>query len=496
MKTWQIGILYLSFIICCLICKEGMTSRDGVVYMQLGQRFYEGDYRAVFYHPQHPLTAVCIGSLMHLGCSALSAGLLLCVVAVALSLWAVKSLTELIYGEEASKWSLFFLVANPFVLTYATNILSDPLYWAGLWGGFFFFTRYWYLDKEKNMLWGGLSFGVAYLTRPEGLVLAVCSLALMLVLCLKHKKSLRPVAVGVAALMSMVLPLVWVFYRISGELHLSMKLDFLRKLGFGSYLDLNNRSMGKELIIIPDLQIAKEDDRVIFSEMSFLGKIENYFDHFVSNFFSVFYVLVVLLVIALCYKNKEVFRKGKIVFCLIFAMLLVLHLKWFDTYYLSRRHMIPLVFAVSIWSGPLFLLIKSRWNKKYVVLFLVLVSVYGVGRASNCYKSNEGRRKNFRVNYKDLGESLKNRPEPYLISFDNRIAWFAGNKIFLEAPLIEDPIAYYHKVEKVLKHKVIVVVNRRRPHNSLSFKVLDQGLLASGWKRHVEKENLISYVKN
>jgi 4-amino-4-deoxy-L-arabinose transferase-like glycosyltransferase len=163
------------------------TFADGLRYIHRAERIDHGVWTdAVVHgidHPLHPLGIVAAHRLLG-GTDPASwqrAALLLCAVSAVLLVIPVYLLALELFGEQAAWLACIVVMVNPIIAYIVVNVLSEStflLWWTfGLWGAVRFF-------REGRFLWLPLAIGfaaLAYLTRPEGLLLpAAVVLALLL----------------------------------------------------------------------------------------------------------------------------------------------------------------------------------------------------------------------------------------------------------------------------------------------------------------------------
>ncbi len=162
--------------------------RDGLRAIQLAQQIDQGDWRDGLVrgidHPLHPLGIVAAHHLLggegpewwQRAAVALSYG------AIVLLVIPVYLLTRDLFGDSAAWLGCVLFLANPLVGSVVVNALSEStflLVWTwGLWASVRFL-------REGRFVWlpTALGFGVlAYLCRPEGLLLPACILATLILL--------------------------------------------------------------------------------------------------------------------------------------------------------------------------------------------------------------------------------------------------------------------------------------------------------------------------
>lgn len=162
---------------------------DGLRYMREAERIDRGDYsggllRAID-HPMHPL-AIAAAHALTGGLGPYdwqTAAQAAAVAALVLSVVPIYLLGRDLFDDETTAWlGVVLVLANPITGYIAVNVLSETtflLFWTwGLWASVRFL-------REGRFVWlpWAIGFGaLAYLTRPEGLLLHLALVASLLVL--------------------------------------------------------------------------------------------------------------------------------------------------------------------------------------------------------------------------------------------------------------------------------------------------------------------------
>jgi hypothetical protein len=161
---------------------------DGLRYIHRAERIERGDWgdgllRGVD-HPLHPLGIAAVHRLLG-GAGPASwqnAALVLGLAAAVLLVLPIYLLSLELFGEQAAWLACILVIVNPIIGYIVVNVLSETtfLFWwtLGLWGAARFL-------REGRFVWLPLAAGfgaLAYLTRPEGLLLPAALLATLLVL--------------------------------------------------------------------------------------------------------------------------------------------------------------------------------------------------------------------------------------------------------------------------------------------------------------------------
>jgi hypothetical protein len=164
------------------------SSNVGLRYIHQAERIDRGEWRDGLArgidHPLHPLLIVAMHHVVggEGPGSWQRAALVLCFASVVLLIIPVYLLTLELFGDQAAWLACVLAIGNPIVGFIVVNVLSEStflLWWTfGLWGSVRFL-------REGRFLWLPLATGfgaLAYLTRPEGMLLPVALAATLLIL--------------------------------------------------------------------------------------------------------------------------------------------------------------------------------------------------------------------------------------------------------------------------------------------------------------------------
>ena len=176
----------------------GEITWDGAEYARLAQNLVSGGgYTGIRGHTQFvfpPLYSLAIAALLPLTGDAERAGIIVSLVAGAGFIVAVYAIGAQHFGRRVGLVAALLAALLPFVVQLATVVLADTLFLALAAGGLALLGRTVRLRRLSDAVGCGALFGLAYLTRPEGLLLAATA-----VLCVAALGALRPRALVLAA---------------------------------------------------------------------------------------------------------------------------------------------------------------------------------------------------------------------------------------------------------------------------------------------------------
>ncbi len=161
---------------------------DGLRYIHQAAQIHDGTWRDGLVkgidHPLHPLLIAASHQLLG-GAGPGSwqrAALVLCFASAVLLVIPIYLLALELFGDHTAWVACVLVIVNPIVSYVVVNVLSEStflLWWSfGLWGGVRFL-------REGRFLWLPLAIGfgaLAYLTRPEGMLLPAALTATLLIL--------------------------------------------------------------------------------------------------------------------------------------------------------------------------------------------------------------------------------------------------------------------------------------------------------------------------
>jgi 4-amino-4-deoxy-L-arabinose transferase-like glycosyltransferase len=165
---------------------------DGLRYIHQAERIQAATWRDGLVkgidHPFHPLAIAAVHRVLG-GSDPASwqvAALLLCFTSAVLLVIPIYLLTLELFGEKTAWLSCLLVIVNPIIGYVVVNILSEStflLWWSfGLWGSLRFL-------REGRFLWLPLAIGfggLAYLTRPEGMLVPAALVVTLLLLPLSR----------------------------------------------------------------------------------------------------------------------------------------------------------------------------------------------------------------------------------------------------------------------------------------------------------------------
>jgi hypothetical protein len=199
-----------------------VVPRDSVVLLDLARAFADGDAARALSHHQHPLYPALTAIASLTGPSLETAGTLVAILAGTLAVLPLLSIARRLVGPRAALAAGILYALSPYPVRFAAVPLTDSTHLLLVLLGISLGLRATMSDRpDRAALAAGVALGLAYLTRPEGLIPAV---VLVPALVLLARGRGRPVA---PALLVIGLAIVAVPYVV----HLSSERDALTVTG-------------------------------------------------------------------------------------------------------------------------------------------------------------------------------------------------------------------------------------------------------------------------
>jgi len=151
---------------------------DGPIFVYIAQAIREGDWVAVFRHPYHPLYPLAVAGLGGWVGDLETAAALVSIVSGTAAVGMLYLFLREAFGEREALIGGGILALHPSFVDFSSDVQSEGLYI------FLFLAAVWLIWRALSRgraHWaalGGWAVGLAYLTRPEGLILCVPALGL------------------------------------------------------------------------------------------------------------------------------------------------------------------------------------------------------------------------------------------------------------------------------------------------------------------------------
>ncbi len=178
---------------------------DAPRFLAAAQLLLDGEFRWALAYDYHPLTAVLIAlTSLATGVGLESAGLVVSVLSGGIATAALYVLARDPFGERVALVAALLFAVHPQIVKAATNVQSDGVHLALFLVGALLAWRALEKGRFFDALGAGILCGLAYLTRPEGLLVGVVLGGWLVVDLLRRRISWRrfgTVAAGFASVL-------------------------------------------------------------------------------------------------------------------------------------------------------------------------------------------------------------------------------------------------------------------------------------------------------
>jgi len=345
---------------------------DGPIFLALADALRAGRFADVLAHPQHPLYPALIAALELLSLPAEFAAVGVSIAGGLLAIAAIFWMAWARFGREVAWISAWVVALHPSAVDFSSDVMSDGLY-AGLHlAGFALLVDLLERPGLCRAMAFGLSVGLAYWTRPEGLALAgvagVCGVGRAWMARADRGRLLRSAAVWLAAGALLVVSLRLVEARPGEDLSWSQKKS-IEQLARGGpsaeelALDRQARRATRadpRSLPLPESSIRADGSAVDRPQRSLGGLFEALGRVLRTSFSAVRYELLVFVGLSLLavgsrrLRSRHTFESVLSVSLILHTGLLVL-LVW-GAGYVSRRH------ALAAWL-PLSVIAAVGWTE-------------------------------------------------------------------------------------------------------------------------------------
>jgi len=315
-------------------------SGDGPYYINVAKSFYAGDFKAGLAKEQHPLYSLLMALAYNLTHNWVAAGQSVSFIFGLLAVFPVYFLAKDIFGEKIGILTAVFFAFHPFLCKYSAIIRSEAVYI------FLFACSVWLswraISRQKYSLYflAGLTAGLNYLNRPEGLGISVVTGLYILFHNLPqfkntYKKRLISICLLGIGTLIFVSPYMLYIRDQSGSWQLSKKKSIITAV-FGCA----SRS-------IPPATLPSIAKIPSYSRME-----EGYFRTLRGNvltFVKVYYPTLFLLLLLSFVRRKAIPRRQEPE--LFIGLIPVFYILVFSLFYVSDRHLVPLVSVCLFWAA-------------------------------------------------------------------------------------------------------------------------------------------------
>ena len=328
-----------------------VTAKDTLWFVTGARAIAQGDLEAWLAQHQHPLTGLCVWLGGLLSGDWILGGRLFNVVIGSLSVIPAYLLGRVLFGHWAGLCAAWFLAFHAHAARFSADVLSEPLYlfcilWAVLFGLLAVQER-----KGRWLALCGVASGLAYLTRPEGLGVALVTAGWV---CCHHLRELGgDWRQRLARLLTLAIPCALLatpyMVHIGGPTKKKKATEIIKFRRVGSkegVTSVPGKSQA-ELIVKGTAEVDRKRPSVM---RHYAGSAYNLASKLVS---ACTHVLVPFVVVGLLWRRRFS-RSGTgelYIGSVVLLYLLVLYGVRTTAGYVSRRHAFPLAIMLLTWSG-------------------------------------------------------------------------------------------------------------------------------------------------
>ncbi|MHC4268310.1 MAG: ArnT family glycosyltransferase [Planctomycetota bacterium] len=377
--------IYLGFI-------TYVIGNDSIIFMQNAKYFADGEFSRGLSHPYHPLFSLFIAALHKVIPDLELSGTIISVFFGTLTVIAFYLIGKSVFGRQISFISATLLALHPYAARFSVDIITESTYF------FFFISSFGFgfcaITKRKPLLFflTGISSALAYLTRPEGIIVILivvfwCLLLDFVKIRRVSREKLVSILILVVSFCFFAMPYFIYIKKETGSWALTKKKDTFQMIGIKERLKPDSDQISEKKT--PTGQIHKEfvgkkpgiqkKNRVVVETSS---KKENKsegvakqtagrkserrkhldcFFHIINKYISTFHILLFIFfiigIITWAKIGKEQFFGFYIltITALNFFIIYRLSISYFmpdgSFMYPSRRHLMPLIIPVIFCSG-------------------------------------------------------------------------------------------------------------------------------------------------
>ena len=178
------ALLVVLFVAIALRCVAWWRSAalfdDGPIFIYAAEAMAAGQWASVLQHPYHPLYSIGVWLLGAVLGNYETAAVALSIACGAASVALLYGLLRDMFDSRVALIAAAILAVHPRAVAFTSDVQSDSLYMALFLAGLLLMSRWLFAERDRGR-WSslvlaaatGVSIGAAYLTRPEGIGLAL-----------------------------------------------------------------------------------------------------------------------------------------------------------------------------------------------------------------------------------------------------------------------------------------------------------------------------------
>lgn len=263
--VWPPLFLFCLALIARLISvfRTAAIFNDGPIFLDLASAFSEGRWHAALAHDYHPLYPFMVHLFTPFVGDPERAGVWVSLISGSLAVVALYAFLTIAWERRIAFVGAFILAVQPYAIRFSADVQSDSLYLMFFLAAVAFLAYALREARPAAAFAAGLLSGLAYLTRPEGLGVALIGFALIFALWLRRSwRSSSAIKVSIALWVGVALagvPYLGFLREINGGWQLSQKKSLFVLLGIESgewtRLDPGGMTPGSTLSLVLVLTI-------------------------------------------------------------------------------------------------------------------------------------------------------------------------------------------------------------------------------------------------
>ena len=428
-----------------VLMAKGMAY-DSVSYGFMARDFLKGNFIKGLSPAFHPFYPFLISLVSFDPSNVEIAGRFISLFFGTLTLIPVFYLTKEVVGQKAAVFSGLFYSCHPYLATYSGMLLSEATYWGLLMLSIYYFWKGLRNGKIFKIMISGLFLGLAYLTRPEGIVYFSIFLIWVVIYGGVKKgwfKKLALIGALILPLFILTIPYLIHIHRETGQWFISKKAveiqsQFLKWGERGAIENLYSKITQVASNIVHNLPFAT-------------------YNYLRAYHFTLWLFLFFGLIRARQKGNREEWY---------LASLVLLHLFFLSTFHRSTiRFSVPLIPLSLFWAGAGVFEIQKVFQKirmkdpgkwvSFLIILSILVQLPQTLRPERRHREEQ----------KKVGLWLKqNTPEGSIMGNSPQEAFYAGREFIVipsGVPTREGPGMSYKEIIHFARQKGIkyILVN-------------------------------------
>jgi hypothetical protein len=322
---------------------------DGPHFLALARAAAAGDFEALLRHPYHPLYPLAVAAMHGLVPDWERAAVTVSIVAGTLAVAALFVFVRTAFGTPAAWLAALLLALHPQAIEYCGDVQSEGVYLALFVAGLAALLPAWRDGRAGLAALAGACAGLAYLTRPEGLGIALLGSGLAVERALRGRWTSRR---SLAWLVALLLPagLVALPYLVGlraehGAWQLTGKKSLTQMVGAASAgsppAEPSGTSPGASPVSAFPAAPARASAPAVAARPLLLRAVEALAELLGTGVRALRYEVLALVLIGLIASRGRIGERGAFVVALLALYAAVLFALTLNVGYVSARHALP-----------------------------------------------------------------------------------------------------------------------------------------------------------